>query len=71
MSVKSFFKIKVQIENHEIKSTISKVLLGITADNGLTTDPAGIYLLKVNNRNTRTRREICSKLTINTPERRH
>ena len=28
---------------------------------------AGIYLLKVNNRNTRTRCEICSKLTIKTP----
>ena len=25
--------------------------------------PAGIYLLKVNNRNTKTRCEICSKLT--------
>ena len=35
------------------------------------TNPAGIYLLKVNNRNTRTRCEICSKLTIKTPERRH
>ena len=33
--------------------------------------PVGIYLLKVNNRNTRTRREICSKLTLKTPERRH
>ena len=32
--------------------------------------PNGIYLFKVNNRNTRTRCEICSKLTINTPERR-
>ena len=31
---------------------------------------AGIYLLKINNRNTRTRREICSKLTIKAPERR-
>ena len=31
---------------------------------------AGIYLLKVNNRNTRTRCEICSKLTIKIPERR-
>ena len=30
----------------------------------------GIYLPKVNNRNTRTRCEICSKLTIKTPERR-
>ena len=28
----------------------------------------GIYLLKVNNRNTRTRSEICSKLTIKIPE---
>ena len=32
--------------------------------------PAGIYLLKVNNRNTRKRCEICSKLTIKTPNRR-
>ena len=32
--------------------------------------PAGIYMLKVNNKNTRTRCEICSKLTINIPERR-
>ena len=33
-------------------------------------NPAGIYLLKVNNRNTRTRCEICSELTIKIPERR-
>ena len=33
--------------------------------------PIGIHLLKINNRNTRTRCEICSKLTIKTPERRH
>ena len=32
--------------------------------------PAFIYLLKVDNRNTRTRCEICSKLTIKIPERR-
>ena len=34
---------------------------------------AGIYLLRVNNRNTRlkyTRLEVCSKLTTKTPERR-
>ena len=36
----------------------------------LSTVPAGIYLLKVNNRNTRARCEICSKLTIKAPERR-
>ena len=32
--------------------------------------PADIYLLKINNKNNRTRCEICSKLTIKTPERR-
>ena len=38
---------------------------------GVKAHPAGIYLLKVNNRNIRARCEICSKLTIKTPERRH
>ena len=33
--------------------------------------PAANYMSKVNNRNTRTRCEICSKLTIKIPERRH
>ena len=33
--------------------------------------PAGIYLLKVNNGNTRTRCEICSKLIIKISEWRH
>ena len=31
--------------------------------------PAGIYMLKVNNKNIRTRCEICSELTIKKPER--
>ena len=30
--------------------------------------PTGIYLLKVSSRNTRTKSEICSKVTIKTPE---
>ena len=33
--------------------------------------PAGVYLFKVSNRNTTTRCEICLKLTIKIPERRH
>ena len=33
--------------------------------------PVGNYMFKVNDRNTRTRCEICSKLTIKIPERRH
>ena len=32
--------------------------------------PAGNYMFKANSKNTRTRFEICSKLTIKTPERR-
>ena len=32
--------------------------------------PAGNYMFKVNNRNTRTKCEICSKLTIKVPEKR-
>ena len=36
----------------------------------LKNNPAGNCMFKVNNRNTRTRCEICSKLTIKTPERR-
>ena len=32
--------------------------------------PADNYIFKVNNRNTRTKCEICSKLTIKIPERR-
>ena len=34
-------------------------------------NPASIYVLKVNNRHTRTRCEKCSKLIIKTPKRRH
>ena len=33
--------------------------------------PGNIYLFKFNNRNTRKKCEICSMLTIKTPERRH
>ena len=36
---------------------------------GENTFPASNYMFKVNNRNTRTKREICSKLTIKIPER--
>ena len=32
--------------------------------------PANIYFFKVNNRGTRKKCEICSKLTIKSPERR-
>ena len=38
------------------------------AINSFLDNPASIYLFKVSNRNTRTMCEICSKLTIKTPE---
>ena len=38
--------------------------------NGKRSYPANIHLFKVNNRNTRERCEICSKLTMKTPEQR-
>ena len=34
-------------------------------------NPASIYVFKVMNRNTRKRPDICSKLTMKIPERRH
>ena len=42
-----------------------------TSEDKEPTYPAGNYIFKVNNRNTRKRCAICSKLTINIPERRH
>ena len=41
----------------------------IANENYRTFQPSDIYLLKFNNKNTQTRCEICSKLTIKMPER--
>ena len=51
----------------------SKVLFADILSGGILVDldhtsPVGIYMFKINNRNTRTRCEISSKLTIKTPE---
>ena len=54
-------KIDLYILERNIIGTISVKKLYL-ADNGM---------FKVNNRNTRKRCEICSKLTIKTPEPRH
>ena len=51
-----------------LSSSNNKHLLEIKGN--LKANPANIYLFKVNNRNTRKRCEICSKLTIKTPVRR-
>ena len=54
----------VFIDNFEHMSHLFVVILFLV----LNKYPAANYILKVNNRNTRTRCEICSKLTIKTPE---
>ena len=48
------------------------IMSGVTLNNRLGFDPSRqLHVqLQVNNRNTRTRCEICSKLTIKIPERR-
>ena len=60
------FAILIAVNDFQVKYAISCIILDIH----ITYIPAGIYLFKVNNRNTRTRCKICSKLTIKTPERR-
>ena len=58
----------------EINTTKARYLNNQIADigtNELCNIPAGNSMFKVNNRNTRTRCEICLKLTIKIPERRH
>ena len=61
------------IDHGKVDSLQTKIKLLDTENKLLKDDiknkqnPAGIYLLKVNNRNTRTRCEICSKLTIKIP----
>ena len=52
----------------ELPNTV--VFKELQSEVSIVANPDGIYLLKVNNRNTRTRCEICSKLTMKTPEKR-
>ena len=56
-----FFKGKVQVIYFNLKNDR-------TLDSVASITPAGNHMFKVNNRTTRTRCEICSKLTIKIPE---
>ena len=44
------------------------VIISKISNQRVCSSPAGNYMFKVNNRNTRARFEVCSKLTIKTPE---
>ena len=54
-----------------IQHCISKLSIQMFIKRKIRAGKTCIYLLKVGNRNTRTRCEICSKLKIKTPERHH
>ena len=56
----TLLKISKQVNKGDFDSICARV----------TTYATGHYTFKVNNGNTRARYEICSKLTIKTPERR-
>ena len=51
-------------------SHLKRELNSVKMRNVLASIPAVNYMFKINNRSTRTRFEVCSKLTIKTPERR-
>ena len=52
---------------HLLKKADSIVFVVDFVQNSDLSNPARNYMFKVSNRNTRTRYEICSKLTIKTP----
>ena len=54
-------------DSNTTKSSQIRLLTSQSGLNQIISDPVGNYIFKVNNRNSRTRCEICSKLTIKTP----
>ena len=60
----------VDFEQVNVNWAVTKRLVVFKNCGKCVKDPANIYLFKVNNRNTRKTCEICSKLTLKTPERR-
>ena len=60
-----------KITLHHNSISVRKTFFNILHSERSQEVPAGIYLLKVNNKITRTRCEICSKLTIKIPEWHH
>ena len=70
VSVLNFVAMFVWLSTWKRVSFVPKVFKNILQYSGdMKCHPANIYLFKVNNRNSRKRFEICSKLTIKTPER--
>ena len=62
--LKIFFLYILEARNLALRWKIVQNLIFVYLFSPETAHPAGNYMFKVNNRNTRTRCEICSKLTI-------
>ena len=62
--------LQYKVKKYSVDKYLHKANKKRTSENFINI-PANIYLFKVNNRNTRKSCEICLKLTIKTPERRH
>ena len=62
-------EIQAQLEIFCEKNEGLLISVDFNANVSESTPPAGIYLFKVKNGNTRTMCDICSKLIIKTPER--
>ena len=64
-------KFKSSLQNLTMQAVTRLIICHRHYTNLLRHNPASTCLLKVNNTNTRTKCEICSKLTIKTPELHH
>ena len=64
------FVIVCFIKEYKIQNLAFLVLVGAVSFKQTSKNPANTYLFKVNNKNTRKRCKICSKLIIKTQERR-
>ena len=61
----------ISVTRKIVKKVLTNLDCSKASDHDCIPVPVGIYLLKVNNRNSRARCKMCLKLTINTSERRH
>ena len=70
-SIYQCFQLKIKTKDYTFLDEFINDICSLLKEVSSNMNPVGIYMLKLNNKNTRTRCEICSKLTIKIPERRH
>ena len=60
---------KVKLSHVQYEHEFETAITNLVECKNIRANPAGNYIFKVNNKNSKARREICPKLTIKTPER--